>query len=575
MLVAFSTSQSFAETPVSSNPPTDYQRGMYVGDCDYLIDEIHANNDVLDFVSSGTSATPKANALLNYCIDNHISYIAVYKLASSNNIISPGLPVLANKPYYPAVWDFLLNFHEQGIKIGLVFSSSKFSEDYILPYLEQNCLPIGCAVPICPGLERAYFHPNGIPEEWITPEENESSYDIIERADYVRQILNYAEYANSTIADKGFEAEGIYYQFDWLSLEFEFWDKDAYDNKDSNGVYDYPPEPNPLGGTSTPALVMYQRFKEITEVLNDVSLWFCNIPLEMELKFDMQNNNLYNDLINLGYSSPYYYQPESNDIAAYIDGIFDRFLYVSPTSNPTALFDRSCEAFYHLGLTTGNSDHSRIWPPAYASRAQTSSQPYIPKNVWGDTIGNGNYEAAGYYNYLNNNGNSGPQVNYMNGPEGGFKTELNNVPTTYQCSDCITNAYPTISQVYNQFSLGNYDVGDAYSDGVMWFCYGLLDHPRHPYVFYRALDKDFNEGAVTEGSNFASPVPCDQSLEIKASIEMGLTYKIIDMQGRAQVVPLDGNKISTSALRSSVYTLIAIDSNGKTHQQKIIVNHLK
>jgi len=56
---------------------------------------------------------------------------------------------------------------------------------------------------------------------------------------------------------------------------------------------------------------------------------------------------------------------------------------------------------------------------------------------------------------------------------------------------------------------------------------------------------------------------------------MGLTYKIIDMQGREQVVALDGNKISTSALRSSMYTLIAMDSNGKTHHQKIIVNHLK
>ncbi len=570
MLLAFSTSHSFAETPVSSNPPTDYQRGMYVGNCDYVIEEIFNNGDVVDFVSSGSSATPKANALLHYCIDNHISYIAAYKLASGDNVIQNNLPVLANKPYYSAIRAFLASFHNINIKVGLVFSSSAFAENYILPFLEQNCLPRGCAVPICPGLERSFFFPDGIPQEWIFPDEEESSHDIIERADFIRQILNYAEYTAFTISEVGFEAEGLFYQFDWLSLEFEFWVKNQYNAKNSNLNYKYPPEPNPQGGTSTPALVMYQRFKEITEVLNDVSLWFCNIPLEMELKFDMQDILLYQ---NEPFAQPHHYQPESNDIAAYIDGIFDRFLYVSPTSNPTALFDRSCEAFYHLGLTTGNSDHSRIWPLAYASRAQTSSQPYIPKNVWGDTIGNENYEAAGYYNYLNNNGNSGPQVNYMNGPEGSFKTEINNVATTYQCSDCITNAYPTISQVYNQFSSGNYDSGDAYSDGVMWFCYGLLDHPRNSFIFYRTSDIETRNDFVTRVGNFAAPIPCDQDLEIVNENASEFNLKLYNIQGIEQDISRTTNKIVTANLPNSVYTIVATDAQGRTHLQKIIVNH--
>ncbi|MBK9479272.1 MAG: T9SS type A sorting domain-containing protein [Bacteroidetes bacterium] len=567
-----------AEEPFSSAPPSNYERGMYVSCGDEMIEEIYINNEEIDFVTSGSSATPKSNELLNYCITNYITYIAVYKLASADNFTNSTIPIVGHTDYQVSVANFLHTFHEHGIKVGLVFASQGYLEDYILPSIDGACsTPEDCSYPICPGEDRVYQFEKGIPSEWIYPDEDNNSYDILERADYIRQMLNYAKFTKFSIERYGIEAGFMAYNFDWLSLEFEYWNQSKFDAQITVGgivTYLYSPTNSNHGGTSTPAKVCYERFQEITQVMSDISQWFCKIPMEMELKFELQDNNLYSTILSPPvYALPLRYQPEMDEIAGFIDPYYDRFLYSSPTSNVQNLFDKSCSGFYHLGITSGKFDGTRIWPLAYASRALTPTQPLIHKNCWGDTLIGGVYEAAGFHNFLNTPGGGNQPINLMKIPEGYFKTEINNVVTSYQCTSCITNDWPTVQEVYDEFTSGDFSKGDAFSDGVMWFNYSLLSHPRNNFTFLRKATNKVSSQNFVDNILKINPIPCDNVFTIQYTDAVSYNLKLTDSQGREQFSTTNAKTISTAHLPNGIYNLLLVDGNGKTLSKKITVFH--
>jgi hypothetical protein len=296
--------------------------------------------------------------------------------------------------------------------------------------------------------------------------------------------------------------------------------------------------------------------------------------MEMELKFDQQDNSLYSSILTPpNYNQPLYYQPEMDNIASFIDPFFDRFLYSSPTSNTQNLFDKSCSGFYHLGITSGKFVGTRIWPIAYASRALTPTQPLLPKSCWGDTLVGGVYEAAGFYNFLNAQGSGGSQVNYMNIPEGFFKTEISNVSSTYQCTSCITNDYGTINDVYNHFTAGNYSVGDSYSDGVMWFNYSLISHPRNNFTFERKA-KPFDAYKNQQSPSFEFiPIPCNNWLSLKNTSIDWISFKLVDVYGIVKLNTKYSSIINTSNLPNGLYTALISDSRENVIIKKVIVNH--
>lgn len=109
--------------------------------------------------------------------------------------------------------------------------------------------------------------------------------------------------------------------------------------------------------------------------------------------------------------------------------------------------------------------------------------------------------------------------------------ELAGVSSSYQCNGCITNDYPTIQDVYDQFTSSIYNKGDTYSNGVMWFNYSLLTHPSNNFNFKRQAKLSEQKSTTYLKQKNFSPVPCNIQLAVSYPIGVNYQFKIIDAQG--------------------------------------------
>jgi Secretion system C-terminal sorting domain len=165
----------------------------------------------------------------------------------------------------------------------------------------------------------------------------------------------------------------------------------------------------------------------------------------------------------------------------------------------------------------------------------------------------------------------------LNEPEGYFKTDLNTVAANYQCIGCVMNgnSYSTISNVYAAFTNGNYETGDSYSDGVMWFNYSLISHPVNNFVFERKMNLDNNKKS-TEFTNslLITPTPCDNLLNIFNSKSENYIARLTDSFGKDCIVVQNAKSINTSELQNGIYYLtLLLKSSGEVINKKVVIVH--
>lgn len=247
----------------SIQPPLNFSgdatlRGMYVSCGDELILELFRNANIYDSTDCGK--TPKMCGLVEFCNTRYINYIAVYSLGKKYTSGDPN-PIVGNFVYFDAVKRFLQVMHDNGIKVGIVISNKEFLESqanfgtFVTSdfYWNEPELPWDST---CINLERGV--PNAIasgsfpdttllnPVSSYTPEEYPAPYELAEMLKQVMRVYQYSYWVrDSTLANgcvgctsrtSTLAPASPKYLFDYMSLEYEYWDKSTYERADSTGI---------------------------------------------------------------------------------------------------------------------------------------------------------------------------------------------------------------------------------------------------------------------------------------------------------------------------------------------------
>ncbi|HRH02176.1 MAG TPA: T9SS type A sorting domain-containing protein [Bacteroidia bacterium] len=289
-IIFYPTVLSFSQNPLASPPPTNIAastgisppinnfRGMYVSKADILIKEIKINNNIYDNLGNGT---PKTKEMFRYAVDNYFTYIAIYSLAKANPASSSDdNPLIGNSTYAAAIRSFLSAAHQKGIKVGFVvvsaqailgnnvpngstggimnFKTSEFFYDFSADLLPGNCTYNAARIDQNNGSPT--FEAKGDLPANIVINPDTLDYFNVNRSEMIKQALRLLQYSYETKAflasmpvDEGDEepideGEGrmVYeyginkpvankvpplkdYLFDFISLEYEYWNHAEYD----------------------------------------------------------------------------------------------------------------------------------------------------------------------------------------------------------------------------------------------------------------------------------------------------------------------------------------------------------
>ncbi|MBL0047990.1 MAG: T9SS type A sorting domain-containing protein [Bacteroidetes bacterium] len=246
-----------APPPLNSNHDSTL-RGMYVSCGDELILELFRNANVYDSTDCGK--TPKMCGLIEFCNTRYINYVAVYSLGKKYTTGDPN-PIVGNFVFFDAVKRFLQVMHDNGIKVGIVISNKEFLEsqtnfgtfvtsDFFweeptLPW-DSTCISLGKGAPnsIASGSFPDYGYLNPGPS--CTIEECPAPYELAEMLKQVLRVYQYSYWVrDSTIANgcvgctsrtSTVAPASPKYLFDYMSLEYEYWDYSTYKNADSTGI---------------------------------------------------------------------------------------------------------------------------------------------------------------------------------------------------------------------------------------------------------------------------------------------------------------------------------------------------
>ncbi|MBL0047310.1 MAG: T9SS type A sorting domain-containing protein [Bacteroidetes bacterium] len=296
-----------APPPLNSNHDTTL-RGMYVSCGDELILELFRNSNLYD--STDCSRTPKLCGLVNFCNSRFINYVAVYSLGKRHSGNDPN-PIVGNMVFFNAVKRFLQVMHDNSIKVGIVISNKEFldtlassgtfvTSDFFweepnLPW-DDSCMSLAKGVPNN-SIATASFPDYDLlnPSPSCTEEECPAQYILSEMLKQVMRVYQYSYWVrDSTIANgcvgctartsSTIAPADPKYLFDYMSLEYEYWDDDTYEKSDTVGLYP------PKGG--------WNAFFHISQAMLYVYGHMCT-SLKMELEWRLAPANHIN-----GYTDP-------------------------------------------------------------------------------------------------------------------------------------------------------------------------------------------------------------------------------------------------------------------------------
>lgn len=291
-------SMSFTENLSAGTltPPTGKLRGMYVSCGNQLIMELHHNSDTYDSLSN---LTPAMKQLVNYCTSHYINYIAVYSLGRRINA-STSDPIVGNMTYFSATKRFLQVMHDNHIDVGIVITNKEFLETqtnygtFVTSpfYMDNAVLPWDSS---CSMLAK---NPTPIIANYSAPLDtlinpstcNEiTCYDKYELSEMLKQIMRVQQYSywvrDSTIANgcigctwKNANTSSVpdlsKYLFNYMSLEYEYWDSTTF------------MKTTPTGG-KTYRKASWNTFYQLSQAMLFVYQQMCNqVKMELELRID-------------------------------------------------------------------------------------------------------------------------------------------------------------------------------------------------------------------------------------------------------------------------------------------------
>ncbi len=374
-----------------------HARGMYV-DC--MVDIItEANN------GNGDPWTK----LINYAHHNCFTYVALFGLDQG---------IMGNAALENVLSDMVNVFHNAGIKVGAVGSSSSFFNDNFMrePHWTN---------PVDYDKYSTYFNTDQINTlRNITNPDSGSSFSLKVRAEIVKFQLHTVFDYNSTHTGK----------IDVLSLEYEYW------NLPANSTF-----PNTCQREAH--YIIHKDILNAMQILKNASAY--SLIVEDYLA----------DFNNFLLTSPGPCQVTEATQVEELDWLSDRILLTTYNAYPFNLFTRNCKRLKLLG--TDNKTGTEIWPLFSAETNATFNPAYPwvqnfcnaqPGNPWEPFLGS----------YL------------MANPSNGLEKVDDAYFTDYAAAINSNTACPGCSCTFNN---GN----NLVLQNIMWFTYTLLADPYTTY----------------------------------------------------------------------------------------------
>ncbi len=409
--ILFCFSISYLPLNAQSLPPSGKFRGMYVSCGDELIRELYGTvnsavvSPVLD-MTIGTTCTTKINRdLLNYAHDNNITYIALYGMST----------VVGLNKYDLSIKEFLLKAHTlfsgYRIEVGVVVSNLPFvdmaaanknfiTSNFYFPFSGQ----LDCGAKVLPGLNSW----TTIPDSIINPPNrnelnNAADYRRLERSEMIKQILAVKSYTyfafgktrnSPTLSDEGGEDEDVDSSsadrilqpvnqdilFDYLSLEYEYWNAGLIDKKVNNTTNTYLFDHNDIN--LTPDRIVWDNFRDIVwamAIATKDMCWYTKMEMELTLKTPRDQNSItplslnFTPLTSNNVDDPYPSFPLPTDKQAqFINYYFHRCLtndYVLNYTFGDDLLSRTAHEVYWLGANPAQGSVAKVVPLFSAATA--------------------------------------------------------------------------------------------------------------------------------------------------------------------------------------------------------------
>ena len=324
------------------------------------------------------------------------------------------------------------------------------------------------------------------------------------------------------------------WDFDWISIEFEYWSSNTFDAIDENNQFIYDHD-DPV---KTAQRLCYDDYILTIQYLNWLRMMGCSVfSTETELK------------LQIGIADPKpgpsrQLVPDPATQAEEIDFFVDRILLIDYNNYPTALFKYQCSGLDRLGSMATKSN-SRIWP---VFSAESSS---FQKACWGtpilDDIGNPRY----WNNYLGDS----LFTNSFFSIEDQHRNDLNAAITNmnFYCPTCFCT----------------FNNGDNNVDGYMWFIYSILNDRFNNHVFHR--ERNINLENETATINYEQGYVNIYMPEYKGN----LLIRIYDSTGKIIVKEFHPVKqylkLPIPAIANGIYFVSAIDDNSQILSTKIFI----
>ncbi len=423
---------SFLSAQIAS--PTG-QRGMYV-DC---VDEL-----ILDVVQNSNDATNStlATELITYASNNFFTYIACYRLDHSS--IAPNGYIVGDPQFDLAIKSFIQYAHANDISVGFVVSGTTYLDNIF--QTSNFYFPIDhhwkCIDDV------PYPEPTA---EYINPSDEAQPNEIM-RSELYKSCLRAQTY--SFRISNGYQSSPngmnqYSWDFDWVSVEFEYWSASTFDAVDPSGQDIYPHN-DPY---KVAQLFCYEDYISLSQTLKWLQYRSCyNFSIETELsirdpKIDQTGQNR---LI----------APSADDQAAEIDIYYDRILLIDYHPLPTALFLYQCSDITRLSLS-GTKPGTVIWPLVSAESNQ------FLKACWGNQIFDDQGLAIHWNPYLGD---------HLLTPNSLYSAEIQHY------NDVINGQN---NGVYCPYCNCTFGYNDSEIGGYMWFTYSVLNDIFNGHVFNR------------------------------------------------------------------------------------------
>ncbi len=598
-------------------------RGMYVSDGEVLIKEIEMTRvtatstlPYIDLTSGSSCLTPKTRDLFIYASANNFNYLAVYGLGKKlTDSFGANYTIVGNTLFNDALRAFLEYAHLHFIKIGAVVTNENFLTNLDLygspinsngnyyfsssPFYYNFAGDFACASRTTHSSSTNIYAQRDTIEDEIPGEDDpidtleieeafydsilvnpsDTSFRAIQLSEMLKQLYRIAKFSYemrdryNTIDHTSTTPPLSANLFDYISIEFEYWDW----NGGTYGKY--------LSDAFTdPDLakrLYWNDYAQIVYATSGICRHLCwNTRSETELKLIQPQNLVQYDL-----NFPLSIAEQASFISSYLNRALltsytQYYQYIDGSSNATSpsVLDKTAAAIgtfadvyppqfmfsgYYPAYSTTLSNFFEVWP---IFSAQTSGEE---KHDFG--IPNATYW---------------PNSNYY-GPALAGGTKMCEIEENYQNAFYGYDGVGLTTGTYNFPAIPNYTVvpgyhykhtnsnnTDSYAlvGGFMWYNYMQLSNPNRTPINYNRL-KEKNNKFENQAYCKMIFVESEKLLKIEQSGTDYTALEIYDSHGKillnASVIGY--NSIYLETLKSGFYISKLISVSEKPIVRKILI----